>query len=312
MIHVHGTEGPFGQLATLQPTPCVVSLQGLLTVIVRFFFSGESARTVPFHLLRGVHGRAALRDYLNLCRRAHTERAVIGGAQEFIGRTAWDRAVLRALNPRARYWHCDEIMRPVIYQTCKKSFAATDGIVFSTTNDQTYKGTECLLEAFAMLRRVDWPHARLRIAGPASQSPARRTYARLAHSLGVEAEVEWLGRLDAQTLANELAAADVFAYPTHIDNSPNALAEAMLVGLPCVAAYVGGIPSKICDGRDGLLVPSRDPFALAAAVSTLLDDRDLAQKMGLQARATALQRHDPETVTRRMLEIYRAVASGGA
>jgi glycosyltransferase involved in cell wall biosynthesis len=312
VIHVHGTEGPFGLLASLQTTPCVVSLQGLPTVYVRFYFSGESAKTVPFHLLCGGYGRASrLRGYLNLRRRARAERAVIDAAQDFIGRTAWDRAVLHVLNPRARYWHCDEIMRPVFYQTRKESFAATDGVVFCTTSDPTHKGTECLLEAFAMLRRASRPRATLRIAGFATQSPAGRTYARLARSLGVEAGIEWLGRLDAQRLANELAVADVFAYPTHIDNSPNALAEAMLVGLPCVATYVGGIPSMIDDGRDGLLVPSRDPFALAGGMRALLDDRDLAQEVGLRARATALQRHDPERVTRRMLEIYHAVADGG-
>ena len=202
-------------------------------------------------------------------------------------------------------------MRPAFYQTRKESYASADGIVFSTTSDLSHKGTECLLEAFALLRRAGRPRATLRIAGFAAESSAGRTYARRARSLGVEAGIEWLGRLDAQRLANELAAADVFAYPTHIDNSPNALAEAMLVGLPCVATYVGGIPSMIVDARDGLLVPSRDPFALADGVCTLLDDRGLAEEVGLRARATALQRHDPETVTRRMLEIYNAVARGG-
>ncbi len=65
--------------------------------------------------------------------------------------------------------------------------------------------------------------------------------------------------------------------PSHIENSPNALCEAMLVGTPCIAAFVGGVPSLVRHGEEGLLYHDADPFALAGAVDRLLGDRELGE-----------------------------------
>ena len=107
--------------------------------------------------------------------------------------------------------------------------------------------------------------------------------------------------------AAELAAADVFAYPSFIDNSPNSLAEAMLVGAPIVASRVGGIPTLLTDGEQGFLAAAGDAAALAAAVERLLADRAAAARLGSAARAVALARHEPGRITDRTLEIYEDV-----
>jgi glycosyltransferase involved in cell wall biosynthesis len=87
----------------------------------------------------------------------------------------------------------------------------------------------------------------------------------------------------------------------------------MLVGAPIVASRVGGIPSLMKDGEEGLLVPRGDTAALAAALGRLLDDHDAAVRFAAAARATALRRNDPEHIVARMLEVYAAVmAHAGA
>ena len=112
-------------------------------------------------------------------------------------------------------------------------------------------------------------------------------YRRAARRLGVKAASAWLGRLAAAEIVAELAAADVFVYPSHVDNSPNSVVEAMLVGTPDGGDAVGGVPTLMKDGEEGLLCPRGDAAALAGAIGRLLADRALAARCSAAARATA-------------------------
>ena len=79
----------------------------------------------------------------------------------------------------------------------------------------------------------------------------------------------------------------------------------MLSGLPCVASFVGGIPSLIKHDDTGLLFHDREPVMLAQAIERLLNDRSTAARLGSAARRAALERHDPEQVAHTVAQIYR-------
>ena len=83
----------------------------------------------------------------------------------------------------------------------------------------------------------------------------------------------------------------------------------MLVGTPCIAAFVGGVPSLVRHGEEGLLYHDADPFALAGAVDRLLGDRELGRRLGSAARESALRRHDPERVAGQAAGVYREMLS---
>lgn len=311
VVHVHGTEGGLGLLAGMLPdSPLVISLQGILQAYRRAYFSGRTASEVARLIASAefAKGRGVVHRYLLLRRQARREVRVMREARSFIGRTAWDREVLAAVNPAAVYYHCDEIMRPQFAASRWKGGGVAGTTIYSTSSALMGKGTECLLEACALLRSRGVDPLALRVAGVHPGSELDAIYRRAARRHGVSALVDWLGRLDAAAIAAELAAADVFAYPSFVDNSPNSLAEAMLVGVPIVASRVGGIPTLLADGEQGLLVAAGDAAALAAAVERLLADRAAAARLGAAARAFALARHDPGRITDRTLEIYEDVA----
>jgi len=310
MVHVHGTEGAFGLLAGLvAPAPCVVSLQGILQAYLRQYFAGRSPEDLARFIADAefAKGRGPLHDYLLLRRRAAREKRILRGAHWFIGRTAWDEAVLRAVNPTAVYFHCDEIMRAPFYEASWSPDGKSGRRIYTTSSDLMGKGTECLLRALRSLPEDGRGRPRLRVGGVPLGSELDRVYRRAAKRFGVEDRVEWLGRLDAPGIVRELLAADVFAYPTRVDNSPNALVEAMLLGVPVVAAGAGGVPSLVAHCKDGLVVPPGDVGALARAVRTLLRHREEAARLGAAARAAALRRNDPAAVTERTVAIYRDV-----
>ena len=311
VIHVHGTENPFGLISPHTRTPVVISLQGLLTVYERFFFHGMTAREIAGLALRKsfVLGWSDIHGYWRCVSMAAREREIMRINRFFMGRTEWDRTVLRTVNPAATYHHCDEALRPPFYGASWEQKAAGPRTIFCTSNALTWKGAECLIEALGLLHDAGSGDIRLRIAGIPKEGPGNTLYAARARKHGVLGSIDWLGRLGAHGLVAELLGADVFAYPSHIDNSPNALCEALLVGAPTVASYVGGVPSLIDDGREGLLYPDGDPYALAGRIRSVLDNSSLAAEMGRRARERAVIRHDPDTISTRLLHIYGEIAA---
>jgi glycosyltransferase involved in cell wall biosynthesis len=102
-------------------------------------------------------------------------------------------------------------------------------------------------------------------------------------------------------------AADVFVLPSHVEGMSNSLLEAMACGLPVVATSVGAAPEMVRDGVDGLLVPPRDPDALARALSRLLADRATRDALGASARETVMARYSLPAVVDQIEARYVAI-----
>lgn len=131
------------------------------------------------------------------------------------------------------------------------------------------------VQALAALRRAH-PEAHLTIAGTGPEAPALRA---LVAKLGLESSVKLVGRLDRDEAAAIYREADVALNPSTVDNMPNSVLEALASGVPVVSTDVGGVPYMVEDGITALLVPPRDPAAMAAAVERLLDDPKLASRL---------------------------------
>lgn len=130
----------------------------------------------------------------------------------------------------------------------------------------------------------------------------------------LEAEVKSLGLKQTVIFAGQVnevqpfyALADMFVLPSHSEGSPNVLLEAMAADLPVVATSVGGVPEMVENNASALLVPANDPRALGVAISNLLTDRTLAQRLTTNAAALVDTRFNPDNYTRALVKIYRAV-----
>ncbi len=146
------------------------------------------------------------------------------------------------------------------------------------------KGHDVLLAA--------WPAVRARVPGAhlvlVGEGPRRQALAAQARATGVAGAVTFAGF--RSPAAPYVAAADVFVQPSRTEGMPNALLEAMARGRPVVATAVGGVPEVLADGREGRLVPSDSPPALADAVAGLLADPAAAARLGAAARAATMTR----------------------
>jgi len=167
------------------------------------------------------------------------------------------------------------------------------------------KGQDDLIDALQRtLAGGNVPQLRLVIVG---DGPERKRLEHLAARLGQS--VLFTGYLaDPWTLFH---AADIFVLPSHSEGSPLVMFEAMAAGVPIVAAAVGGVPETLVDSESGLLVPPRNPAALARALAALSRDRALRQRLALAARA-ALVRFSPSAYVHNLLAIYARVMQPSA
>lgn len=158
------------------------------------------------------------------------------------------------------------------------------------------KGHATLLEA-APLVLERHPDVRFVIAG---DGELRQELERLAEPLADR--VEFLGERD--DVPDLLASFDVFAFPSLFEGLCVAVIEAQAAGVPVVATPVGGIVENVLDGETGLLVPTREPRALADAIVRLLNDPALAGSLAERARPRVLERYSRERMVERTLALY--------
>lgn len=181
--------------------------------------------------------------------------------------------------------------------------AADDEVLLSVGRQEFQKGQGTLLEAMSRLR----DRAVLLIAGrTGNATEALRTS---METLGLGDRVRFLGhRSDVPDL---LAAADVFVFPSVYEGFGGALIEAMGLGLPVVASDLPALREVVEPDGSALLVPPGDAGRLAESMTRLLSDEALRARLGARGRERFLERYTIEGVSRRMADLFRAVASGG-
>src|SRR5438477_6604938 len=159
------------------------------------------------------------------------------------------------------------------------SIGGREQVVVCVSKLRYEKGIDVLLQAWQLVHQQA-PQARLIIVG---SGYLQTQHACMAKELGIAASVEFAG-LQGDVPA-QLHRGGLAVLPSRWEGMPNALLEAMACGLPCVATRVSGSEDIICDGVDGLLVEPEQPAELAEALRRIIQDTELAQRLGQEGRA---------------------------
>jgi glycosyltransferase involved in cell wall biosynthesis len=166
------------------------------------------------------------------------------------------------------------------------------------------KALDVLVDAFAIVRR-SFPDARLVLVGGGKCRPALEQQ---VERLGLTGHVHMPGR--REDVASVWAAVDIAAMSSDFEGTPLAALEALAHGVPLVATDVGGLPDIIGDENGGVLVPARDPPALAGAIEDLLRDPDRRARLAREGRARARE-FAIEIITARFADLYDHLLRNG-
>lgn len=164
------------------------------------------------------------------------------------------------------------------------------------------KAHDDMIRAAVLVERSQWLFV--------GDGPRRKAIEQMASDSGVRHRVSFLGaRSDVPRL---LRALDLFCLPSWFEGMPNALVEAMAAGLPAVGTDVPGIVDLITPGKNGWLVPARDPAAMAEAIDRAAASSALLMEYGRNARQRAVALHGPEAIASAFIEICRKHLENGA
>jgi N-acetyl-alpha-D-glucosaminyl L-malate synthase BshA len=272
-----------------------------------------SGRRLPF--VTTLHGTDITlvgldRSYLPITRYAIQESDGVTSISDYLKeKTVQDFGVTRGIEVVPNFVNCD-VYTPIVDQArraeARKRLAAPDeAILMHLSNFRPVKRVLDVVRVFAQVAR-ELP-AQLVLAG---DGPDRSAAEWLAHDLGIQARIHFLGKMER---VNELLPlADLMLMPSELESFGLAALEAMACKVPSVATRVGGVPELIDDGVTGLLYEVGDVDGMAAGALSLLKDRERLEEMREAARKTARERFCATLVVPHYVRYYEQVLAGTA
>lgn len=207
--------------------------------------------------------------------------------------------------PQSEYRHINEILRPEFYEadfiSVKKDITCLH--IVSTISNTIYKGLDLILNTCKVLEEIgiDYKWHIVGITPNSEYEKILRKELRLHEPFNIVYE----GICSASQIVEILRSADCYVHPSYIDNSPNSLCEAQLLGLPVIATNVGGVSSLINDNEDGILVPANDPYTLSANLIKVKNNFDFRKNLSSSGRKNALVRHNKDEIINNILTYYK-------
>ncbi|MFC2080672.1 glycosyltransferase family 4 protein [Bacteroidota bacterium] len=309
VIQIFGSENPFGLIVNLDYNNVIIHIQGYLFVCLKKWFSGISSwklfRYTSFRNL--LHFFGTYHTFFTFRKRSEREAQILMNCKYFLGRTEFDKRITHLYAPDAKYYHCNELLRPEFF-TKSWSMELTRNIgCVSILNGSVYKGIELLIETSKLLEEYSSFSFSFNVCGISEDEELVRILKKIYRIEFGGINIKFLGKLTAEDLVSELQSANLFIHPSHAENSPNSICEAMALGMPIISTNVGGIPSIIKDKSEGLLIQEGEPYSLAAAILELINNYDMAKYYGNNAREKAFKRHNPKAVVNTLINVYEDV-----
>lgn len=344
IVHCFGTEYPH-TLAMCRVFPqksrLLIGIQGLCAVYANAYFANMPEKVTRSRTLRDYLKKDSIvEQQRKFAQRGEIEIEAVKLTKNVAGRTAWDKYYTERWNPEAGYFYMNETLRQDFYGEVWNKESCEPHSIFLSQGDYPIKGLHYMLEALpAIIAR--YPDTRVYVAGNSvvkhetlKEKLKISGYGKYLRKLMREKELNdrviFLGRLNAAQMKEQYLKSHLFVCCSTIENSPNSLGEAMLLGMPCVSADVGGIPSIFTDGEDGILYEGfKTPLnkfdnacnlnrsdeeqlediskRLANAVIEIWSDDEKTEQYCKNARNHAEKNHNRERNYEKMTEIYTKI-----
>jgi glycosyltransferase involved in cell wall biosynthesis len=307
ILHIFGTEYPHSLVAAKafnRPDRTVVNIQGLTSFYWMHYNSGIPYKALTKFSVSNIARGNLLKQAKKLKQRGAFEIETIKAVGHVIGRTDWDEACTTQINPNVKYHFCNESLRDSFYEGTWRSDSCEKHSIFMSQAATPIKGLQFMLRALPEIIR-EFPDTHLYVAG----NDLTRTdslYAKLKISSfalyiksliknsGLEDKVTFTGPLTETQMKERFLKSNVFVSASTIENSPNSLGEAMLLGVPSISSDVGGVKNMLEHNKEGFVYQSDAPYMLAYYVKRYFRDTDMARRFGLEAQKHAKVTHSRE------------------
>jgi glycosyltransferase involved in cell wall biosynthesis len=322
ILHVEGTESAHAKrFLNTWDGQNIVSMQGILQGYEQYEYGGLSLSNIlnssSFSSIF-IMFVMMLNKRVNFNSRLPIEIETIKSANNILGRTHWDRAHSYFINPNAPYFSCNRILRKAFYQNSWNIKQIKRHRVFIGNSAQARKGAHFVFKAVAILKN-QFPDIEIVVVGekpfPKNKLDWKsyvgyRSYLRKQiNALGLTDNVNFLGVQPEDEMIKNLCSSHVFIMGSIIENSPNTLGEAMMLGVPSISSYMGGVSDMAQDGKEALFYRDNDPVLLAMRIKTIFESDELALSLSENAKIRASLTHDPKKNFNDLLAAYQTINS---
>lgn len=308
IIQIFGSENYLGRITSRVSIPVVIHIQGSMPPYHNALFPQAMSKW-DFVFTKGLSLRYRFIGWnsdKSFLRNEITEIDTFRKCNFFMGRTEWDHNLVRLYHPEAKYYHVDEALRDSFMSgesTWRFNNAREKQIIVSVISNPWYKGYDLILKTAKLLKEELHLNFEWQVYGFRNPSFFEHKYGIKSSDVNVRV----MGTASKEELVSVLCNASCYVHSSYIDNSPNSLCEAQILGVPVFATNVGGISSLVEDGKTGILFPANDPFTLAAKLSSLISNESYMSEMSNSERETALLRHDPDQILQSLLSTYNDI-----
>lgn len=310
VIHIHGSEFPHG-LAYVKACGgdnVVVSIQGIISEIAKYYCEG-----LPLHACKGFTIRDLLRrDGIMQQKRKFELRGkyeieLLESVHHVIGRTDWDKAHVKAINPEANYYFCGETLRPSFYENKWNYSHCEPQSIFISQGSYPIKGLHVMLMALPYILK-HYPECKVYVGGsditalPWYRIGGYGKYIKgLIRRLHLNDHVIFCGPLTENRMLERYLKSNVFICPSSIENSSNSVGEAQLLYMPLLCSFAGGLPD-IVEYNKHALYRFDDEISLAEKVIQIFDSNGNYNPIVFN-----LNRYDADTNLKQLEVAYNTV-----
>ncbi len=318
IVHIWGTEYSHSRTAVevcvkrnIQ-NRTIIDIQGLVSVYAKHYHSGIEINETQWcnSLNQSIES-----ERNNFEIRGVNEIFDIRNVKWVSGRTDWDRICSKQINPDVHYFKCHRILREEYYK--QTVFWNVNKIerhtIFVSQGTYSIKGLHFLLRALPIVKK-SYKDVKVYIAGT---SPLHETngeispyghYIRgLISELDIVENVDFIGQITVDEMIKYYLRVNVSVSPSNVENPSNSICEAMYIGTPMIASYVGGCNEIINHGKDGLFYPHDAEYMLAGYICDVFADDILAQNLSENGKRSARERHNPSKLGKIMYENYKTI-----
>lgn len=322
IVHIFGTEyaHTLSMVNTCQKEKVVISIQGLTSIYAKHYMA-----CLPFH----VQNRFTIRDFIKqdnlkqqqtkFVKRGVLEIKALQKVKHIIGRTTWDRACTYQINPEAEYHFCNETLRDKFYKHHWDINCCEKHSIFVSQGSYPIKGLHFMLEAMPLILK-HYHDAKLYIGGQNITkfdtlkdkfkiSSYGKYIKELIGRYNLGKSVFFTGLLNEQQMCEQYLKSHVFVCPSIIENSPNSLGEAMIMGVPCIASDVGGVADLLKHNEEGFIYQADAPYMLAFYINKIFSDDDLALKFSKNEKEHAQFTHNRRANLDNLITIYSTISN---
>lgn len=315
IVHIHGTEyyHTFEVTNILKQNNYVISLQGLTKYIAENYLLGIPCNELRKRTFRDiVRNDSILLQQKKFSYRGKFEELAIQKAKYVIGRTIWDKNCVKLINPKIKYFVCNENLRNGFYNYRWDKTNCEEFSIFISQCNSPIKGFHIFLKALNIIKK-NLPNVKVYTTGqnPMTMNKFKiSNYQKYISSLILKYDlvnnIHFLGSLSEKEMINTMLTCNVFVCPSVIENSSNSIGEAMLLGMPIIASDVGGTKDLITDKKEGLLYSPNEYYILASLILDVFNNK-YDDFMISNAKKKAFDLYNSNNNIESLLKIYTEI-----